>query len=94
MPKSYINESDRHAAQLSRRMDRFDSLVVEYLRSSGYTISDLAYELGIDPSTLWRYRKQEKSFELAPFVIVTRVCQLAKCSTETLRYICGMGGAV
>lgn len=80
----------RNSSQLARRMDKFDSIVVEYLRSSGFTVADLAYELGIDPSTLWRYRKQEQSFGLAPFVIVTRVCQLAKCSTETLRYICGM----
>ena len=77
-------------SQTAKRMDKFDSIVVEYLRSSGYTVADLAYELGIDPSTLWRYRKQEQYFELAPFVIVTRVCQLAKCSTETLRFICGM----
>ena len=90
MPRVYISESDKARAQIEKRMDKFDSIVVEYLRSSGFTVADLSYELGIDPSTLWRYRKQPNSFELAPFVIVTRVCQLAKCSTETLRYICGM----
>lgn len=90
MPRVYISEEERADAKLARRMDKFDSIVVEYLRSSGFTIADLAYELGIDPSTLWRYRKQQASFEIAPFIIVTRVCQLAKCSTETLRYICGM----
>lgn len=90
MPRVYISDSDKAKAMIEKRMDKFDSIVVEYLRSSGYTVADLAYELGVDPSTLWRYRKQTNSFELAPFVIVTRVCQLAKCSTETLRYICGM----
>lgn len=75
-----------------RRMDKFDSIVTEYLRSTGFTTSDLSYELGIDPSTLWRYRHKVASFEQAPFVIITNVLQLAKCTTETLRYVCGMGG--
>lgn len=90
MPRVYITEESRNDRQLLKRMDKFDSIVCEYLRSTNFTTSDLAYELGIDTSTLWRYRKKVDSFALAPFVIVTRVCQLAKCTTETLRYICGM----
>lgn len=92
MAKVYISDAYREQERIAKRMDRFDAVVTEYLRSTGYTTSDLAYELGIDTSTLWRYRKRVNSFELAPFVIVTKVCQLAKCTTETLRYICGMGG--
>lgn len=90
MPRSYITEDVRKEVLLAKRMDKFDSIVCEYLRSSHYTIADLCYELGIDPSTLWRYRNKVESFEQAPFVIITRVCQLAKCTTEILRYVCGM----
>lgn len=90
MPKTYITDRARKYDALERRMDRFDAVVNEYLRSTGFTTSDLAYELGIDTSTLWRYRNRVHYFELAPFVTITKVCQLAKCTNETLRYICGM----
>lgn len=92
MPKTYISEEQRRKALVEKRMDKFDSVVTEYLRATGFTTSDLSYELGIDPSTLWRYRKRVDSFEQAPFVIITNVLQLAKCTTETLRFVCGMGG--
>ena len=90
MPKTFVTEKARKYDALERRMDRFDAVITEYLRSTGYTTADLAYELGIDTSTLWRYRNRVHSFELAPFGIITRCCQLAKCTNETLRYICGM----
>ena len=90
MPRSYVTERARKHEAMERRMDRFDSVVTEYLRSTGFTAADLAYELDIDVSTLWRYRNRVHSFELAPFSTITKVCQLAKCTTETLRYICGM----
>ena len=90
MPRVYITERARKHDAMERRMDRFDSVVTEYLRSTGFTTADLAYELGIDVSTLWRYRNRVHSFELAPFSTITKVCQLAKCTTETLRFICGM----
>lgn len=90
MSRIYLTTEQKTNAQIAKRMDKFDSIVCEYLRTTKFTTSDLAYELGIDTSTLWRYRKKPEYFSLAPFVIVTRVCQLAKCTTETLRYICGM----
>ena len=90
MPRAYITERAKQHELMERRMDRFDSVVTEYLRSTGFTAADLAYELGIDVSTLWRYRNRVHSFELAPFTTITKVCQLAKCTTETLRIICGM----
>ena len=93
MPKVYISDRARKYELMAQRMDRFDSVVTEYLRSTGFTTNDLAYELGIDVSTLWRYRNRVHSFELAPFTTITKVCQLAKCTTETLRFICGMGSA-
>lgn len=93
MPKVYISERAKKHELMAQRMDKFDSVVTEYLRSTGFTTNDLAYELGIDVSTLWRYRNRVHSFELAPFTTITKVCQLAKCTTETLRFICGMGSA-
>lgn len=93
MPVVYVTNEQRKRAQIAKRMDRFDSIVTEYLRSTGFTTIDLSYELGIDPSTLWRYRHKVEAFQRAPFTIITDILQLAKCTTETLRYVCGMGGS-
>ena len=90
MPKVVLTEEQRNKDKLDRRRDKFDSIVVEYLRSKHYTTSDLAFQLGIDQSTLWRYRKKTSAFEKAPFAIITKTMQLANCSNETLRYICGL----
>ena len=51
MPKTYLTEEQRRKAMVEKRMDKFDAIVLEYLRSTGFTTSDLSYELGIDPST-------------------------------------------
>lgn len=93
MPKTYLTDEQKRYEQVAKRMDKFDAIVTEYLRSTGFTTSDLSYELGIDTSTLWRYRHKVDSFQQAPFIIITNVLQLAKCTTETLRYVCGMGGS-
>jgi len=75
---------------LLKRMDRFDAVVNEYLRATHYTTTDLAYQLGIDPSTLWRYRKRADGFRKAPFETVVTILRLANCSSENLHYICGL----
>ena len=76
--------------KLMRRMDRFDSVVNEYLRSSRYTTEELALKLGVNKSSLWRYRNQVRYFEKAPFGVITDALALANCNNETLRYICGL----
>lgn len=76
--------------KLAKRMDRFDSVVTEFLRSSGYTTDELAMKLGVNKSSLWRYRKQPYAFGRAPFVVITKAMRLAQISNETMRYICGL----
>lgn len=90
MPKVLLTEEAKRTDRLVKRMDRFDSVVTEYLRAHHYTTSDLAFQLGINTSTLWRYRHQVAAFEKAPFGVITNVLRLANCSNEMLRYICGM----
>ena len=90
MPKVLLTEEAKRTDRLEKRMDRFDSVATEYLRANHYTTSDLAFQLGINTATLWRYRNQVKAFEKAPFVVITQMLSLANCSTETIRYICGL----
>lgn len=90
MPKVLLTEEAKRTDKLAKRMDRFDSVVNEYLRANHYTTSDLAFQLGINPSTLWRYRKRPEYFAKAPFDVVSNALRLANCNNETLRYICGL----
>ena len=76
--------------KLSKRMDKFDSVVTEYLRSSGFTTNELALKLGVNKSSLWRYRKQPYAFAKAPFAVITKTMQLAQVNNETMRSICGL----
>lgn len=76
--------------KLARRMDRFDSVVTEYLRSTGFTTNELAAKLGVDKSSLWRYRTQPYAFGRAPFAVITKAMSLAQISNETMRFICGL----
>ena len=90
MPKVLLTEEAKRTDKLAKRMDRFDAVVNEYLRANHYTTSDLAFQLGINCSSLWRYRNQVDSFARAPFEVITKALRLANCSNEVLRYICGM----
>ena len=90
MPKVLLTEEAKQTDRLMKRMDRFDAVVNEYLRAHHYTTADLAFQLGINCSTLWRYRNQVKAFEKAPFGVITHALRLANCSNEMLRYICGL----
>ena len=90
MPKVLLTEEAKRTDRLSKRMDRFDAVVNEYLRANHYTTSDLAFQLGINCSTLWRYRHQVQAFKKAPFGVITNALRLANCSNEILRYICGL----
>ena len=73
-----LNEDEK----LAKRMDKFDSIITEYLRSSGYSTDELAMKLGVN--------KQPYAFGKAPFVVVTKAMRLAQVSNETMRYICGL----
>lgn len=78
--------------KLARRMDKFDAVVTEYLRSSGYSTDELSMKLGVNKSSLWRYRHLTHAFYKAPFGVVTKVLSLAHVSNDILRIICGLGG--
>ena len=90
MPKVLLTEEAKQTDKLAKRMDRFDAVINEYLRAHHYTTSDLAFQLGINCSTLWRYRNRVDAFKKAPFGVITEALRLANCTNETLRYICGM----
>lgn len=76
--------------KLAKRMDKFDSVVTEYLRSSGFTTDELAMKLGVNKSSLWRYRKQPYAFAKAPFAVITKAMRLAQVNNEVMRNICGL----
>ena len=90
MPKINLTYEDKQRDKLIRRMDKFDSVVTEYLRATGFTTDELSARLGISKSTLWRYRSHADSFAKAPFGVITGALRLANCNNDVLRYICGM----
>ena len=90
MPKVTITNEARDKEKLARRMDKFDSVITEYMRSSRSTTDELALKLGISKSSLWRYRHQIDCFDAAPFGVITKALHLANCPNDILRYICGM----
>ena len=75
---------------IEKRMDRFDSVVHEYLRSKQKTVEYLAEQVGCDPSSLWRYRKKADYFERAPMRVIANCLRMANVSNENLRYILGL----
>lgn len=90
MPKVILTMEQHNKEKLIRRMDKFDSVITEYLRATGFTTDELSARLGVSKSTLWRYRSHADSFEKAPFGVITQALHLANCTNETLRYICGI----
>lgn len=90
MPKVLLTKEDKERDKLAKRMDRFDSMITEYMRASKFTTDELASELGISKSSLWRYRNKIDCFTVAPFAVITKAMHLANCPNDILRYICGM----
>lgn len=90
MPKVVLTEEQRQKEKMLKRMDKFDSVVTEYLRATGFTTDQLSARIGVSKSTLWRYRTHAESFSKAPFSAITAILHLANCSNETIRYICGL----
>lgn len=90
MPKIVLSEDQKQRSKLIKRMDKFDSVVTEYLRATGFTTDELSAKLGISKTTLWRYRSHAEAFDKAPFGVITAALRLANCNNEILRYICGL----
>lgn len=90
MPKIILTNEQKQEEKMAKRMDKFDSVVTEYLRSTGFTTDELSTKLGVSTSTLWRYRNQTGAFAKAPFDVITTVLRLANCTNDVLRYVCGL----
>lgn len=76
--------------EIEKRMDRFDAVISEYLRSKRKTVEYLASQVGCNPSTLWRYRKKVDYFQRAPLDVVSSCLRITNVSNENLRYILGL----
>lgn len=88
--KVIFSEEDREREKMRKRMDRFDSVIHEYLRSNRKTVEDLSLRVGCDPSSLWRYRRKVEYFRKAPLEVVCSCLRAANVSNENLRYILGL----
>lgn len=88
--KVIFSEEDKEFQKLHRRMDRFDAVIAEYLRSNRKTVEELAKKVGCDPSSLWRYRRKEEYFKKAPLEIIAGCLRMANVSNENLRFILGL----
>ena len=74
----------------TKRMDRLDAIIHEYLRANRKTVDYLSEKVGCAPSTLWRYSRREACFRKMPLDILAGVCRMANVSNEDLRYILGL----
>lgn len=88
--KVIFSEQEKELERVRRRMDRFDAVVAEYLRSNRKTVEYLSKSVGCDPSSLWRYRRKEEYFKKAPLDVVCGCLRMANVSNENLRYILGL----
>ena len=75
---------------LEKRMDRFDSVVHEYLRSTRKTAEYLSEKIGCAPSTLWRYTRRPEYFRKVPLETAGAIFRMVNISNEDLRYILGL----
>lgn len=81
---------DEKYDQTKKRMDRFDRLVRDYLRTYRKSVDILAKKINCSPASLWRYRNHVESFERAPFDVICSCLRLFNASNEDLRYILGL----
>ena len=76
---------------LTKQADCFDALVVEYMRvHRRLTLEELAEKLGCSVSSLWRYRRDAKSFARMPFCVIYNFAKLSNMSNRDLRKVCGL----
>lgn len=85
--KTLLSEQEK---QMAKRMDRFDAVVHEFLRSNRKTTGYFAEKIGCDQSSLWRYRRDLRSFCKMPQQILSASFRLMNISNEDLRYILGL----
>lgn len=76
--------------ELSKRMDRFDAIVHEYLRKNHRTVEYLAEKIGCNPSSLWRYRHRLSGYSKMPLETFAECMRYVNVSNEDLRYILGL----
>lgn len=76
--------------EIERRMDQFDRVIHEYLRSNRKTVEYLAEKVGCAPSSLWRYSRRVEYFRKVPLDILAGVFRMANISNEDMRYILGL----
>ena len=90
MAKVMLTEQDKEREKIYKRMDKFDAVVSEYIRSTRTTVEILSDRIGVDPSTLWRYRRKIDAFRKAPFDVICQILKIANVPNDILRYICGL----
>ena len=73
-----------------KRMDRFDAVIHEYLRSNRKSMEYLAEKVGCNTSSLWRYRRKVEYFRKAPLSVVANCLRIANVSNQDLRFILGL----
>lgn len=88
--KESVLQQGRTNEKLRKRMERFDTVVYEYLRTSHKTVEELAKEAGCGASSLWRFRRKPEDFRKAPFDVICTCLRLANVSNDTLRFIIGI----
>ena len=76
--------------KVEKRMDRFDAVVHEYLRSHRKTVEELCEKIDCSPSSLWRFRTKPECFRKAPLDVIASCLRLANASNEQVRYILGL----
>lgn len=81
---------EKEIYKATKRMDRLDAIIHEYLRANRKTVDYLSEKVGCAPSTLWRYSRMEACFRKMPLDILAGVCRMANVSNEDLRYILGL----
>lgn len=74
----------------AKRMDRFDAVIHEYLRSNRKSMEYLAEKARCNTSSLWRYRRKVEYFRQAPLSVVANCLRMANVSNRDLRYIMGL----
>lgn len=88
--KGTFSEQEKQQELLQKRMDRFDAVICEYIRSSRKTTEYLAEKAGCNVSSLWRYRRRTEYFYKAPLNVVSYCLRMANVSNADLRYILGL----
>lgn len=81
---------EKEICKVTKRMDRLDAIIHEYLRANRKTLDYLSEKVGCAPSTLWKYSRREYGFRKMPLDILAGVCRMANVSNEDLRYILGL----